>query len=103
MTIGELAQQCGVSRDALRFYERERLLAPPRRSSAGYRLYGASEVARVQFIRRAQATGLTLDDIRELIRVQHLQQPEHHAAPHAHGKLTREFAVARLIINQQEH
>lgn len=76
MTIGELAQQCGVSRDALRFYEREGLLAPPRRSLAGYRIYGESEIARLQFIRRAQATGLTLDDIRELLRVQHLQEPE---------------------------
>jgi DNA-binding transcriptional MerR regulator len=28
-TIGDLARRCGVSRDALRFYERERLLVPP--------------------------------------------------------------------------
>lgn len=76
MTIGELARQCGVSRDTLRFYEREGLMAPPRRSSAGYRLYGESDIARLQFIRRAQATGLTLDDIRELLRVQHLKEPE---------------------------
>ncbi len=76
LTIGDLAERCGVSRDTLRFYERERLLMPPRRSASGYRLYGEADAARIQFIRRAQATGLTLDDIRELLRVQQLRTPE---------------------------
>jgi len=76
LTIGDLADRCGVSRDTLRFYERERLLSPPRRSASGYRLYGQADAARVRFIRRAQATGLTLDDIRELLRVQKLGTPE---------------------------
>jgi len=76
LTIGGLAERCGVSRDTLRFYERERLLSPPRRSGSGYRLYEEAHVARVRFIRRAQATGLTLDDIRELLRVQKLGTPE---------------------------
>ena len=76
LTIGDLAERCGVSRDTLRFYERERLLTPPRRSAAGYRLYEETHAARVRFIRRAQATGLTLDDIRELLRVQQLRTPE---------------------------
>ena len=75
LTIGDLAERCGVSRDTLRFYERERLLSPPRRSASGYRLYGQADAARVRFIRRAQATGLTLDDIRELLRVQQLRTP----------------------------
>ncbi len=76
ITIGDLAERCGVSRDTLRFYERERLLAPPRRTASGYRLYGETDEARVRFIRRAQATGLTLDDVRELLRVQPLRTPE---------------------------
>jgi len=76
MRIGDLAERCGVSRDALRFYERERLLPPPRRSASGYRLYKEADAARVRFIRRAQATGLTLDDIRELLRIQQLRTPE---------------------------
>ncbi len=76
LTIGDLAERCGVSRDTLRFYERERLLSPPRRSAAGYRLYEETDAARVCFIRRAKATGLTLDDIRELLRVQKLRTPE---------------------------
>jgi DNA-binding transcriptional MerR regulator len=35
MTIGEMAKACGLSRDTLRFYERQRLLPAPRRSAAG--------------------------------------------------------------------
>lgn len=75
LRIGDLARRCDVSRDTLRFYERERLIAPPRRSDAGYRLYGEPDVERVQFIRQAQAVGLTLDDIRELLSAQRLRTP----------------------------
>jgi DNA-binding transcriptional MerR regulator len=67
LTIGELSSRCGVSRDAVRFYERERLLPAPRRSASGYRLYQEADAVRVRFVKRAQAIGLTLDDIRELV------------------------------------
>lgn len=76
LTIGALAGRCGVSRDTLRFYERERLLAAPRRTAAGYRLYGECDASRVRFIRRARAMGLTLEDIRELLSAQTLRTPE---------------------------
>ena len=70
VTIGELASRCGVSRDTVRFYERERLMPAPRRSASGYRLYEDGDAARVRFVRRAQAIGLTLDDVRELLSLQ---------------------------------
>jgi MerR family transcriptional regulator, Zn(II)-responsive regulator of zntA len=76
MTIGELAESCDVSRDTLRYYERERLLPAAKRSAAGYRLYQPEDAARVRFVRRAQAMGLTLDDIRELLLVRSLETPE---------------------------
>jgi DNA-binding transcriptional MerR regulator len=75
-TIGELAAACGVSRDTVRFYERERLLPPSRRTASGYRVYGRDEAGRLRFIRRAQSMGLTLEDIRELLRVQRVATPE---------------------------
>ncbi len=75
-TIGNLARACGVSRDTLRFYERERLLPPARRTTSGYRLYGQDDAGRVRFIRRAQSMGLTLEDIRELVRVQRANTAE---------------------------
>lgn len=76
LTIGELAGACGVSRDALRYYERERLLPPVPRTASGYRQYGAEAAARVRFIRRAQSMGMTLGDVRELLRVQRLRSSE---------------------------
>ncbi|MBP9944883.1 MAG: heavy metal-responsive transcriptional regulator [Vicinamibacteria bacterium] len=75
LRIGDLARRCGVSRDTLRFYEREGLISLPQRSDAGYRLYGEPDAQRVLFIRRAQGVGLSLDDIRELLRVQRLRTP----------------------------
>lgn len=76
LRIGELARACDVSRDTLRFYEREKLLPAPRRSASGYRLYREEDAARVRFVRRAQAIGLTLDDVRELLRIRHARTPE---------------------------
>ena len=73
LTIGGLAQRSQVSRDTLRFYERRRLLSAPRRSPSGYRLYTEDDADRVRFIRRAQAMGLTLEDIQELLRAQTLK------------------------------
>jgi MerR family transcriptional regulator, Zn(II)-responsive regulator of zntA len=72
LTIGDLPERAQVSRDTLRFYERKRLLSAPRRSSSGYRLYSDDDARRVQFIRRAKAMGLTLEDIQELPRAQTL-------------------------------
>lgn len=76
LTIGDLAERAQVSRDTLRFYERKRLLPAPRRTASGYRLYGEDDAARVGFIRRAQAMGLTLEDIQELLRARTLDTPE---------------------------
>jgi DNA-binding transcriptional MerR regulator len=76
LKIGELAERCGVSRDALRFYERVGLLRPPRRTPSGHRLYDQDAVQRMELIRRSQQIGLTLEDIRELLRVEELPDPE---------------------------
>jgi len=76
LTIGGLAERSQVSRDTLRFYERKRLLPAPRRTASGYRLYSPDDAVRVRFIRRAQVMGLTLEDIRELLRAQTLKTAE---------------------------
>jgi DNA-binding transcriptional MerR regulator len=76
LTIGALASRTAVSRDTLRFYERKRLLPAPRRTASGYRIYTEEDAARVRFIRRAQAMGLTLEDVQDLLRAQRLQTTE---------------------------
>ena len=75
LKIGELATRCGVSRDTIRFYEREGLLPRPKRGPSQYRVYGEEDEGRLLFIRHAQALGLTLDDIREMVRHEQLRTP----------------------------
>lgn len=65
--IGEAARRSGFSVKALRFYERRGLLPPSGRLPGGYRLYGAADLHRLEFIRQAKALGLTLDAIRPLV------------------------------------
>jgi MerR family copper efflux transcriptional regulator len=64
LTIGRLAERANVTTSMLRFYEREGLLRPIRRTSAGYRLYAADAENTLLFIRRAQRLGFSLDDIK---------------------------------------
>lgn len=68
LTIGALARRLNVSTSTLRFYEREGLLAPERRSASGYRLYPRSAEKTLLFIRRAQRLGFALSDIKLLLR-----------------------------------
>ncbi|MGE5732580.1 MAG: heavy metal-responsive transcriptional regulator [Gemmatimonas sp.] len=67
MRIGELARQAGVGAQTLRYYERRGLLGPARRATSGFRDYGPNAVRQVQFIRRAQNLGFTLEEIRDLL------------------------------------
>lgn len=67
--IGELAKRAGVGIDTVRHYERNGLLSPHTRLPSGYRRYGDLEVARLRFIRRAQALGFTLNEVKALLQV----------------------------------
>ena len=67
MTIGELARRGGVADSTVRFYERKGLLLPSGRTRANYRVYDPEAVSRLQFIRSAQASGLSLQDIQTLL------------------------------------
>ncbi|MFI6683201.1 heavy metal-responsive transcriptional regulator [Streptomyces sp. NPDC050485] len=67
MRIGELASAAGLSTKAIRFYEQEDLLAPPPRTSGGYRDYPPQAATRLAFIRDAQSAGLTLAEIRGVL------------------------------------
>ncbi|MBN8765298.1 MAG: heavy metal-responsive transcriptional regulator [Thiobacillus sp.] len=66
-TIGRIAAQVGISADTLRYYEKEGLLQPAKKSDAGYRLYDADAVRRLHFIKHAQHCGFSLAEIRELL------------------------------------
>jgi MerR family mercuric resistance operon transcriptional regulator len=63
MTIGELARRAGVKISTLRFYERQGLLAPARRTHGGYREFDEYDVARVRYLKRGQQLGFTLAEL----------------------------------------
>lgn len=67
LRIGELATRSGLTPDALRYYERLGLVPQARRTAGGFRVYAADLVDRLHFIKQAQANGLTLAEIRELL------------------------------------
>lgn len=67
LKIGEVAARSGVSVDALRYYERLKLLPRARRTAGGFRVFASESVGRVQFIKQAQELGLTLDEIKGLL------------------------------------
>lgn len=67
LTIGKLALCAEVTADTLRYYEKEGLLAPARKTDAGYRLYDDEAIRRLRFVRQAQQCGFSLAEIRELL------------------------------------
>ena len=75
MRIGEVAGRTGVPPKTIRFWEDQRLLPPPARTPAGYRDYGPAVLERLAFIRHAQAAGLTVDAIRQVLEVRDGGQP----------------------------
>jgi DNA-binding transcriptional MerR regulator len=67
LTIGKLALGSDVTTDTVRYYEKEGLLAPARKTDAGYRLYDDAAIRRLRFIKQAQRCGFSLTEIRELL------------------------------------
>lgn len=75
MRIGEVARRAGVSTKALRFYEQAGVLPKPARTASGYRDYDGTALARLQFVKAAQAAGLTLAEIVQVVAVREAQGP----------------------------
>ena len=67
MKIGELAQLTHLSVDAIRFYERKGVLAPPARRASGYRDYSPNIVDRLKFAKELQQLGFTLQEIGDVL------------------------------------
>lgn len=67
MRIGELADSTGTTTKTIRYYEQIGLLPEPDRDINDYRNYSEEAVDRLEFIRDAQATGLTLTEIASIL------------------------------------
>jgi len=97
MQIGTVAKNTGLTPDAIRFYERQGLVARPLRSEGGFRLYGEAEVADLVFVQKAQRLGFSLNEIRELMA---LRKAGDHACSQVRARLQRKLAVVRDKIKE---
>ena len=64
---GALARRSGVNGETIRFYETKGLIADPRRSAGGHRIYDQSHLKRLSFIRRTRELGFTIREVRGLL------------------------------------
>ncbi len=69
LTSGQVADQAGVNKETLRYYERRELIDEPPRDSSNYRQYPVEVVDRIKFIKRAQELGFSLQEIETLLEM----------------------------------
>jgi DNA-binding transcriptional MerR regulator len=69
LQIGELAKRTALTIDAIRFYERRKLLPPAFRSAGRFRLYTRDDIERLRFVRRMQCLGFSLEEIKQLMAI----------------------------------
>lgn len=99
MRIGEVADHTGVSAKTIRYYESIGLLPEPPRTSSGYRDYGPEAVTRVAFVRRAQASGMSL---REVGRVLAIRDAGERPCEHVKDVLARRAREVSARIEELE-
>ena len=87
MRIGELAKRADVSVQAIRFYERRRLMRTPRRTAAGYRIYSEQDLENVTLIKKMQRFGFKLVEIRRVLQLWILPSDSGAASPYQRGSL----------------
>jgi DNA-binding transcriptional MerR regulator len=66
MKIGDLAKRAGVNIQTIRFYEREKVLRKPARTTSGYRSYTDHDLQHLIFVKQCQHLGFALKEIRQL-------------------------------------
>jgi len=79
MRIGELAKKAACQVETIRYYEQQKLLPETVRSEGNYRLFGDDHLERLRFIRHCRSLGMTLDNIKVLLRFR--DEPEENCGP----------------------
>ena len=69
LRIGELSKQTGLAVGTLRYYSDLGLLQPVQRGDNGYRYYSENASQQVEFIKKAQTLGFTLEEIKKILDV----------------------------------
>ncbi len=95
-TIGQLAQRTRESVKTLRYWTDSGLLEADRGAN-GYRYYGDEAITRVEFIRSAQALGLTLREIGDVLQARNQDGPP---CPAVRAVLARHLHAVRDRLAQ---
>lgn len=95
--IGELAKRTALSIDAIRFYERRKLLPPAFRSTGRFRLYTTDDIERLRFVQRMQRLGFSLEEIKKLMAI---RTDRTHACAAVRQFLTTKLESVRTKIQE---
>ena len=97
MKIGEVAGRSGVPAKTIRFWEDLHLLRAPARTGSGYRDYDPAILERLAFIRHAQAAGLSLEHIRQVLDIRDGGRPP---CIHVAGLIARRLAEVEARLSE---
>ena len=99
MRIGEVAEQAAVTTKTIRYYESIGILPTPDRTPSGYRAYDSTTLERLRFIRDAQASGLTLTEIKSILE---LKGQGERSCEHTRSLIQRQLTEVDVQIHRLE-
>ena len=99
MNIGEAARQSGLPAKTIRYYEESGLIAPARRTQAGYRDYAESDIHTLKFLKRARDLGFSVKDCSTLLS---LYQDRHRSSSDVKAVAQQHIATIRAKIAELE-
>ena len=67
-SIGEVANQTGITISTLRYYDREGMFPEIGRSNGGIRVFSETEIATLRVVECLKTAGMSIKDIKEFLR-----------------------------------
>ncbi|MBL0211294.1 MAG: MerR family transcriptional regulator [Holophagaceae bacterium] len=68
LRMAEVSRLCGISDQAIRFYERKGLILPVGRTLKGHRVYSPESLQSIRALKTAQSMGFSLDEIQTILK-----------------------------------
>ena len=94
MQIKQVVEKTGLSRDTIRFYEQQGLIAAPKRTENGYRQYDESVILYLNMINQAKDLGFTLKEIKQLVQLLYSREL-------TQAQMQRQLQIKREEINRK--
>ena len=85
--IGEIADKAGVSQRTIRYYEEIGLISHASRTQGSFRLYTEDAVKKIKFIQSLKDIGLSLEDIKTILKIRKENKTGKEAAKKVHDTI----------------